>query len=169
MGPIFPSGLSGSSPIVLSAAPVIGLLLIAGSFPCARGLAHIVSEQVMATNAKSKAAANLLRLGFIEFPLGFGFSVFISVRRLFLAAAQMCFCWIKRKPRFKPAKFLGPSRNFRAFLILISRGKGFELRGAEGKRNSLRTIEPRAKRSLRCTRCGRDPRIPATFLNGLSC
>jgi hypothetical protein len=59
----------------------------------------------MATHAKSKMAANLLRLGFIDFFLGFGFLVSISVRRSFLAAAQMCFCWVKRKPRLKPANF----------------------------------------------------------------
>ena len=60
----------------------------------------------MATHAKSKMAANRLRFGFIEFPLSFGFSVFyLRAASLFLAAAQMCFCWVKRKPRLKPAKF----------------------------------------------------------------
>jgi hypothetical protein len=34
-----------------------------------------VSEQVMATHAKSKMAADLLRLGFIDFSLGFWFYV----------------------------------------------------------------------------------------------
>ena len=33
-----------------------------------------------------------------------GFRVYICAA-LLLAAAQMCFCWIKRKPRLKPAKF----------------------------------------------------------------
>jgi len=56
----------------------------------------------------------------------------------------------------------GPSKNFKAFLILIS------LREAEAKKNPLLIIEPRANDLLRCTRCGRDPMIPATFLNGLS-
>jgi hypothetical protein len=66
----------------------------------------MVSEQMMATHAKSKMAANLLRLGFIDFSFWFfGFSVYICVG-LFLAAVQMCFCWVKRKPRPKPARFL---------------------------------------------------------------
>ena len=66
----------------------------------------MVSEKVMTADAKSKAAANLLRLGFIDFSFWFfGFSVYICVG-LFLAAVQMCFCWVKRKPRPKPAKFL---------------------------------------------------------------
>ena len=64
----------------------------------------MVSEQMMAAHAKSKMAANLLRLGFIDF-LGLGFSVYICVG-LFLAAVQTCFCPIKRKPRSKPAMFL---------------------------------------------------------------
>ncbi len=108
MGPIVPSGLSGSSPIVLSPAPVIGVLVVAGSFPCTRGLAHIVSEQVMATDAKSNAAANLLRLGFIDFSLGLGFWFPRPCGVLFFAAEQMCFCPVKRKWRLKPAKFLSP-------------------------------------------------------------
>ena len=33
-----------------------------------------------------------------------GFRVYICAA-LLLAAAQMCFCWVKRKSRFKPAKF----------------------------------------------------------------
>ena len=33
-----------------------------------------------------------------------GFRVYICAA-LLLAAAQMCFCWVKRKPRLKPAKF----------------------------------------------------------------
>src|SRR5262249_449507 len=37
--------------------------------------------------------------------LVFGFSVYICVG-LFLAAVQMCFCSVKRKPRPKPARFL---------------------------------------------------------------
>jgi hypothetical protein len=66
-------------------------LVVPGTL-CTAGLAHIVSEQVMATHAKSKMAANLLRLGFIDFALGLEFSVFRFARRLMLAAAQMCFC-----------------------------------------------------------------------------
>jgi hypothetical protein len=34
---------------------------------CPGVVAHNVSEQVVATHAKSKAAADLLRLGFIDF------------------------------------------------------------------------------------------------------
>ena len=63
----------------------------------------MVSEQMMAAHAKSKMTANLLRLGFIIF-LVLGFSVYICVG-LFLAAVQMCFCPVKRKPRLKPARF----------------------------------------------------------------
>ena len=68
-------------------------------------VAHIVSEQVMATHAKSKMAANLLRLGFIDFSFGFGFWFLRPCGVSFLAAAQMCFYWVKRKPRLKPAMF----------------------------------------------------------------
>ena len=38
-----------------------------------------------------------------------GFRVYICAA-LLLAAAQMCFCWIKRKPRLKPAKFFIASK-----------------------------------------------------------
>ena len=65
----------------------------------------MVSEQMMTAHAKSKAAANLLRLGFIDF---FGSRVqCLPLRKACsLAAVQMCFFWVKRKPRPKPAKFL---------------------------------------------------------------
>src|SRR5215475_15160216 len=43
----------------------------------------MVSEQMMAADAKSKMAANLLRLGFIEFFWFSGFSVYICVGTLF--------------------------------------------------------------------------------------
>ena len=43
----------------------------------------MVSEQMMATDAKSKMAANLLRLGFIDVFLVLGFSVYICVGTLF--------------------------------------------------------------------------------------
>ena len=42
----------------------------------------MVSEQMMAADAKSKMAANLLRLGFIDF-FGSWFSVYICVGILF--------------------------------------------------------------------------------------
>ena len=45
----------------------------------------------MATHAKSKAAANLLRLGFIDFSLGFGFLVSTSVRRLIFGSRTNVF------------------------------------------------------------------------------
>ena len=69
----------------------------------------MVSEQMMAAHAKSKMAANLLRLGFIDFFLVLRFSVYICVG-LFLAAVQMCFCPVKRKPRSKTRQvFLLPA------------------------------------------------------------
>ena len=49
----------------------------------------MVSE-MMATHAKSKMAANLLRLGFMDFFLVLGFSVYICIG-LFLAAVQNVF------------------------------------------------------------------------------
>ena len=82
-----------------------GILPLSAAASCPGVVAHIVKEQVMAKHTKSKMAANLLRLGFIDFSLAFGFLVSTSVRRLFLAAAQMCFCWVKRNLRLKPAKF----------------------------------------------------------------
>jgi len=92
-------------PVRVDGLPVAGVFPVSAAASCPGVVAHIVSEQVMATHAKSKMAANLLRLGFIAFSLDFGFLVSTSVRRLFFAAAQMCFCPIKRKPRLKPAKF----------------------------------------------------------------
>ena len=65
----------------------------------------MVSEQMMAAHAKSKMAANLLRLGFIDFSLGLGFWFLRPCGVSFFAAAQMCFYRVKRKPRPKPAKF----------------------------------------------------------------
>jgi hypothetical protein len=69
--------------------PVDDVLLVPGTL-CTAGLAHMVSEQVMATDAKSKARANFLRLGFIDFSLGFGLSVFTWVRRLSFWQPHKC-------------------------------------------------------------------------------
>jgi hypothetical protein len=90
----------------LNGAPVAGVLPVSAAASCPGVVAHIVSEQVMAAHAKSKAAANLLRLGFIDFSLGLGFWFLRPCGVSFFAAAQMCFYRVKRKPRPKPAKFL---------------------------------------------------------------
>ena len=49
----------------------------------------MVSEQIIAAHAKSKMAANLVRLGFIDVFLVLRFSVYICVG-LFLAAPYKC-------------------------------------------------------------------------------
>jgi len=111
----------------------------------------MVSEQMMATHAKSKMAANLLRLGFIDFLfLVFRFSVYICVG-LFLAAVQTCFCPIKRKPRSKPAMF---------FIARYKTAKNFPRRLLGILTESVRTI--RLQRSSWRTSCSRNPRMPAT-------
>src|SRR5204862_2788260 len=81
-----------------------------GARPGSGVFAHLVREQVMTADAKSKAAANFLRFRFIDvFLLVLVFRVYICAA-LLLAAAQMCFCWIKRKPRSKPAMFFIASK-----------------------------------------------------------
>ena len=39
-----------------------------------------------------------------------GFRVYICAALLLAAAQKCCFCWIKRKPRLKPAKFFIASK-----------------------------------------------------------
>jgi hypothetical protein len=71
---------------VPTVVPLAGVLLTVSSFPCTRGLAHIVREQLMATDAKSKVAANFLTFGFIDVFLlifGFPFRAMFIVRHLF--------------------------------------------------------------------------------------
>jgi hypothetical protein len=64
-------------------APVVDVLLMPAAL-CAGGLAHIVREQVMATDAKSKAAANFLKFRFIDvFLLVLVFQLLHSGQRLF--------------------------------------------------------------------------------------
>src|SRR5215475_4492681 len=58
-------------PLRLNGAPVAGVLPVSAAASCPGVVAHMVSEQVMAAHAKSKAAANLLRLGFMNFSFGF--------------------------------------------------------------------------------------------------
>src|SRR5258705_6557491 len=82
--------------------PVDDVLLVPGTL-CTAGLAHIVSEQVMATHAKSKMAANLylLRFGFIDFSLGFGFLVSTSVRCLLFGSRTNVFLLCKAETAVK--------------------------------------------------------------------
>jgi hypothetical protein len=71
---------------VLNVVPVTGALLTASPFPCTRGLAHIVREQLIATDAKSKVAANFLTFRFIDVFLlvfGFPFRVMFVIRHQF--------------------------------------------------------------------------------------
>jgi hypothetical protein len=49
------------SVVLLIAAPLV--------VPCMRGLAHMLKEHVAAMDAKSKARANFLKFGFIDFSL----------------------------------------------------------------------------------------------------
>jgi len=65
----------------------------------------MVSEQMMAAHAKSKMAANLLRLGFIDFSLGFGFLVSTSVRRLLFGSRTNVFLLGKAKIAVKTRQF----------------------------------------------------------------
>src|SRR5207248_3689687 len=83
--PIFPSGQRPSSPE--NDAPIFGVFPIPGAPPCPGVVAHIVREQVMTADAKSKMAANLLRLGFMDvFLLVLGFRVYICAALLLAAA-----------------------------------------------------------------------------------
>src|SRR4030095_15132644 len=63
---------------------------------------------------EEQSGRKFVEVRFHRFFLVLGFSVYICVG-LFSAAVQMCFCWVKRKPRPKPAKFLSrcsrPGRN----------------------------------------------------------
>jgi hypothetical protein len=52
--------------VKVNGAPVIGGIPLLGAFPCPVGLAEIVKEEVMAADAKSKMAANLLSFRFIR-------------------------------------------------------------------------------------------------------
>jgi hypothetical protein len=122
----------------LGASPIAPVLPRAAGSPVTVGVAHMVSEKVMTADAKSKAAANLLRLGFIDFSFWFfGFSVYICVG-LFLAAVQMCFCPIKRKSRLKPAMFFiaryKTAKNFRRRLLRISKVACIEAKASRLRR-----------------------------------
>ena len=71
-------------PLRVNGAPVAGVLPVSAAASCPGVVAHIVSEQVMAAHAKSKVAANLLRLGFIDFSFGFWvFGFYIRAASLF--------------------------------------------------------------------------------------
>jgi hypothetical protein len=50
----------------VTGAPFVGVLTIPGMLACPGGVAHMVKEQMMAANAKSKAAATLLSFRFID-------------------------------------------------------------------------------------------------------
>src|SRR5437870_5111193 len=62
--------------------------------------------QTARSESKISALQRRIRVCFIDiFLCVFGFLVVTFWATPFLAAAQMCFCWVKRKPRSKPAKF----------------------------------------------------------------
>ena len=128
----------------------------AGS-PVTVGVAHMVREQVMATHAKSKATANLLRFRFMNvFLFGSRVSVFTSAQRSLLAAAQMCFCWVKRKSRIRTRQIFYRVENHQGEILsafsegrpqsrlcagtyrLLS-GSGFRLTGTSKRRRADRS------------------------------
>src|SRR6266576_2622028 len=95
-------------------------------------------------------------------------------RASFLAAAQMCFCSLKRKARLKPAKFFiarGEAEGFwpntPVFAYLLPRraedAENFQTR-VLGRGERTRNHNPRRCGRFLCTSCSRNPRIPATFV-----
>src|SRR5262245_56709476 len=115
----------------------------AGASPVTVGVAHMVREQVIATHAKSKMAANLLRLGFIEFFLVLGFSVYICVG-LFLAAVQNVFLPGKAEIAVQTRQvFVSRVRtlgNVSLYTFLAT--TAFQLRGADEKPRPLVPTKP---------------------------
>ena len=64
MGTVAPRGFAGSRPVMSRDVPGVDVLLMPTAL-CAGELAHIVREQVTATNVKSKAVATLPTFRFI--------------------------------------------------------------------------------------------------------
>src|ERR1041384_6648247 len=126
---------------MMNGAPVDDVWPVSAAASCPGVVAHIVSEQVMATHAKSKMAANLFRLCFIDFSLGWVL-MFRFLRPCgvsFLAAAQMCFRWVKRKSRFKPANFF----------VALQQTRTQFLKSFSGQ-TAVESTRPKAIARLRC-------------------
>jgi len=66
-----------------------GILPLSAIASCPGVVAHIVSEQVMAKHTKSKMAANLLRLGFIDFPWVWVFGFYIRAASIFCSRTNV--------------------------------------------------------------------------------
>ena len=73
----------------------------------------MVSEQMMAAHAKSKMAANLLRLGFIDFFLVLRFSV-LHLRRSVFGSRTNVFLLGKAETAVKTRHVFHPSESARA-------------------------------------------------------
>src|SRR5262249_10445362 len=110
----------------MTGAPVAGVLPTSAAASCPGVVAHIVSEQVMTTDAKSKAAASLFRLRFIDVFLGFWLLGFHSVRRLFFGDRTNVFLSDKAETAGKTRQVFQPtsrSRGDRFFRTSCSRGR----------------------------------------------
>jgi hypothetical protein len=115
----------------------------------------MVSEQMMATHAKSKMAANLLRLGFIDFFLVLGFSVYICVG----------LCFGGRTNVFLLGKAETAVENPPSFCRRPTKSRSISRREfSEGKRTRY---NPRRYDRSWLTICSRSPKTPATFSNRL--
>ena len=119
-----PSGLLGSSPIALSDVPFTGALLTASPFPCTRGLAHIVREQLMAKDAKSKATANFLRFRFIDFFLWFLILALLHPSRAFLfGSCTNVFLLVKAETAVKTRQVFAALQQTRTQFLQRSSGQ----------------------------------------------
>jgi len=116
----------------------------------------MVSEQVMTADAKSKAAANLLRFRFIDV-FGFEFLFSTSGRCLLFGSRINVFLLGKAETAVQTRQvFVDALRRAGAFPSAISRrvNKRCNYKSAPLDRSS-------------CTSCSRSPKTPATFSNRL--
>jgi hypothetical protein len=142
----------------VNGAPVAGVLPVSAEASCPGVVAHIVREQVMATHVKSKMAANLLRLGFIDFSLGLEFSVFTSAR---------CLIFGSRTNVFLSGKAESAVKTRQVFVDALRRAEHFQAWGLEAKTDALPTDKAQAERSLLLYTLWPGSTIPATFSNPL--